>query len=442
MMKKGKLKFGCGLGLIFAALIVLVPFVKEQMIPELLRNSRNENAAALRFDAESAQAVVFYPKDTEAEFVTGMAEYIRDDLKGQSYASLNIKVDFRKSQSGNLMFLWFDAVDENGTLLKVYSGICDVETHQSLKVSDLMQDTFYELVSSELRYQCKESGVLKDAAYTSEFYEATSPSALKEMEFYMDEETAEAAVTILLQGKEVLLSAEIAVEDVYRCMREDQVLYQSGSLVHPLRHYVDKDRPMVALTFDDGPVRKNTLQALESLKTYDARATFFMLGFRMERNPDVVLDVLNAGNEVGSHTYDHADLTAKKTNLSYQYTKNQVILSEITQSEAEIQLLRPPYGAMNQSVKSTSPYPLIMWSLDTLDWKTLDAQATHETIMENVQDGDIILLHDLHESSVQSLATVLPALVDAGYQIVTVSELMEARGIEMQNGISYSKARK
>ena len=93
-------------------------------------------------------------------------------------------------------------------------------------------------------------------------------------------------------------------------------------------------------------------------------------------------------------------------------------------------------------MKQTSPYPLVMWSLDTRDWDTLDAGATHDTIMNNVKDGDIILLHDLHESSVESLRTVVPALIEEGYQLVTVSELMEARGIEMKNGVTSSKARK
>ena len=167
-----------------------------------------------------------------------------------------------------------------------------------------------------------------------------------------------------------------------------------------------------------------------------------MLGFRMERNPDVVLDVLNRAHEVGSHTYNHPYLTKKGTNLDYQYSRNQEILNEITSGEAEIRLLRPPYGSVDQNVKNTSPYPLVMWSLDTRDWDTLNAKATHDAIMNNVKDGDIILLHDLHESSVESLRTVVPALIEAGYQLVTVSELMEARGIEMKNGVTYSKARK
>lgn len=422
--------------------LAMLPVIEKWMLPEMLRDSRNENGSALRFQVEDAQAVVFYPKDSEQGFVETMTSYIFDDLSKMDLTSEKIKVDYRNFYSEPYLFLCFDAVDEHGKLLKVYSGICDTQTHQAVELDRLVSESFYEVVSSELRYQTKASGLLGDLAYTSEFYEKTTKDALRNLEFFLNEEGVEVYIETVLANQNVLLSAELETSLFYTLMKEDQALYQPSDLVHPVRHYVDVNRPMVSLTFDDGPVKKNTELAIELLNTYDARATFFMLGFRMERNHEVVLDVLNSGHEIASHTYNHPDLTEKKTNLSYQYSRNQEILSEITQGQASIGLLRPPYGAFNQKVKESSPYPLILWSLDTLDWKTLDAQATHDHIMTNVKDGDVILLHDLHAPSVESLRTVLPALVDAGYQIVTVSEMMEARGIEMQNGVSYSKARK
>lgn len=441
-MKKGKLLFA-GFAAVCAVVfcVQMIPVIERWMLPEMLRDSRNENGEALRFELHDTKAVVFYPKNNETEFVKTMTTYIRDDLMKLEISTENLKVDYRSAQAGNLLFLCFDAVNTEGDLIKMYSGICNTETHETVEFRDLVQDSFYEVLSSELRYQIKESGVLGDVAYTNGFYEKTRPDKIKDVLFYLDEQTAE--VTVNLDFEELSqFKVELDPELFYSLMNEDQALYQQGNLVHPMRHFVDVNRPMVALTFDDGPVRKNTLLALELLNAYDARGTFFMLGYRMERNPDVVLDVVNQGHEVGSHTYNHPDLTSKSTNLNYQYSRNQEILSEITQGQVSIELLRPPYGSFNSTVKSTSPYPLIMWSLDTLDWKTLDPAATHENIMTKVKDGDVILLHDLHEPSVESLRTVLPALVDAGYQIVTVSELMEARGIEMKNGVSYSKARK
>ena len=439
-MKKYVNKLFAGILLVLIAGFV-IKGIESWAIPESLKESRNEKVHALRFHAEDVQAVVFYPKDVEQEFVSSMAQMIREDLSHLSLSE-NIKVDYRRYEQGGYLFLCFDAVDEHGKLLKAYSGICSTQTHEVIELDELVQDSFYEFVSTEIRYQVKESEILGDLAYTLEFYQKTDAEAMKQMQFYLEEDTAFIYVPCELNGTSYFLNCELKMDQISSYFEEDEVMYAASNLVHPVRHYVDADRPMVALTFDDGPVRNHTLLALELLNAYDAKGTFFMLGFRMERNPDVVLEVINDGHEVGSHTYNHPYLTKKKTDLSYQYTRNQEILSEITEGQAEIKLLRPPYGAFNQQVKNTSPYPLVMWSLDTLDWKTLDAQATYECIMENVQDGDIILLHDLHESSVESLRSVVPALIESGYQIVTVSEMMEARGIEMKQGVSYSKARK
>ena len=423
-------------------LLAVALYVKDQMIPDLLKDSRNEQVHSLRFDTQEAKAVVFYPKNVETEFVNSMAQYIRSDLKASHFSSENLKVDFRQFETGDTMFLCFDVVYESGKLLRTYSGICHLETHEVLQLDDLVQDSFYDFLSSEFRTAIKSSGILGDAAYTTEFYEKTNAEKMREVSFYLEDDTAYLYLETKIAGSDELLCAELKLSRLAPYFEEDELFYQAPRLVNPVSHYVDPERPMVALTFDDGPVRNNTLLALQLLNEYDAKGTFFMLGFRMERNPDVVLEVLNEGHEVASHTYNHPYLTKKSTNLTYQYSRNQEILSEITEGQAEIRLLRPPYGSFDKKVKETSPYPLIMWSLDTLDWKTLDAQATHDSIMANVQDGDIILLHDLHESSVESLKTVVPALIDAGYQLVTVSELMEARGIEMKSGVSYSKARK
>ena len=429
--------------LLIAAGLLMYPVIQKQLIPEMLRNSRNEEADALRFEVNEAKAVVFYPRDIEAEFSQNMAQFIKKDLMEQENQVENVKVDFKKSQIGGYLFLSFDAVDEQSNLLKTYTAVCNLETHEKISLSELFQESFYEFFSSEVRYQIKESQVLGDLAYGTEFYEKTTSEALREFDFFLTEEAGVFSISLNLNEQEYVLDIEIEMNRLASYFQEDEVMYQqNNAVVHPVRHYVDVNRPMVALTFDDGPVRQNTLLALELLNKYDAKGTFFMLGFRMERNPDVVLEVLNGAHEVGSHTYNHPYLTKKGTNLNYQYSKNQEIMQEITGGEASIELLRPPYGSVDKNVKQTSPYPLIMWSLDTRDWDTLDAQATHDNIMSNVQDGDIILLHDLHESSVESLRTVVPALIDAGYQLVTVSELMEARGIEMKNGVTYSKARK
>ena len=100
-------------------------------------------------------------------------------------------------------------------------------------------------------------------------------------------------------------------------------------------------------------------------------------------------------------------------------------------------LLRPPYGSINQTVRDAVGKPMILWSIDTLDWKTLNSQSTIDTVMKNVKDGDIILMHDIHSPTVEAAIKLIPKLQKKGYQLVTVSELAYFKGKQLKNGWSY-----
>ncbi|MDE6830114.1 MAG: hypothetical protein K2P34_07280, partial [Lachnospiraceae bacterium] len=98
----------------------------------------------------------------------------------------------------------------------------------------------------------------------------------------------------------------------------------------------------------------------------------------------------------------------------------------------------PPYGAISDTMKASVGMPMILWNIDTLDWKTRNAEATVNTVMESVKDGDIILMHDIHTESVDAAVELIPKLIDAGFQLVTVSEMAAAKGIVLENGKSYT----
>ena len=208
----------------------------------------------------------------------------------------------------------------------------------------------------------------------------------------------------------------------------------SGNLFLPPRT-VDPERPMVALTFDDGPHPKNTPRILETLRTYDGASTFFMVGTNVERYPDVVKQVAESGSEIASHTYDHPNLTQLSGDrLNYQLNHVNELIGELTDQQVEVKTLRPPYGAVNEQVRKAAVTPLILWSMDTLDWKTRDAQKTISHVLKQVEDGDIILMHDIHAESAEAAVTIIPQLTAMGYQLVTVQELMQAKGLKMLPG--------
>lgn len=196
-----------------------------------------------------------------------------------------------------------------------------------------------------------------------------------------------------------------------------------------------KKRPMVALTFDDGP-GEHTEELLDCLTKNNAKATFFMLGSNAAAFPDVVKDLKDAGMELGNHTYDHLDLTTLDSeSVTSQIKRTNDAISGAAGVPATV--MRPPGGAYNESVQAAVGMPLIMWSIDTKDWLTKSEDQTYQVTVDNVKDGSIVLMHDIHEWSVKAAIRVIPELVEQGYKLVTVSELAEAKGIKLENGAAH-----
>lgn len=204
---------------------------------------------------------------------------------------------------------------------------------------------------------------------------------------------------------------------------------------------VDPDKPMVALTYDDGPYAPVTNSIIKTLKKNNARATFFIVGSRIEEFKSCLKKADNAGCEIANHTYEHTILTKAKKN---------VIQSEISRTNKAVEavigktptLVRAPGGAVDDKVKKHVDYPLINWSVDTLDWKYRNASSVISKAKNGVKDGSIILMHDLYESTAEASKTLIPWLIEEGYQLVTVSEMMDAKGISIRKGELYTKAEK
>ena len=190
----------------------------------------------------------------------------------------------------------------------------------------------------------------------------------------------------------------------------------------------------VALTFDDGPSPVYTTQIIALLKKYQAHGTFFVMGCRVEQYPRLVPAVLAAGHEVGNHSFSHPRMT--KCN---QFSREQEL--ERTQVDLDFQgcpqserLFRPPYSACDDRLKAYLAHTkrrLVMWSLDSGDWRGLPASDIIKNVLTRVRNGSIIIFHDSCENAqtdrhptVEALRTILPALKAAGYRIVTVSQLL------------------
>lgn len=202
----------------------------------------------------------------------------------------------------------------------------------------------------------------------------------------------------------------------------------------------DPNKKMIALTFDDGPGRY-TSDIVKCLKNNNAKATFFVLGCNIGSYPKALKEAYDAGNEIGSHTYDHkmlASLSAGSVKQEMSDTDKKI--KKVIGENAVV--MRPPGGSYNDVTKANVGKPIIMWSVDTLDWKTRSTPKTVDCVLNHAGDGDIVLMHDIHEPTKNAALQIIPALRRKGYQLVTVSEMAKYRGYNLQSGQVYFKLKK
>lgn len=207
--------------------------------------------------------------------------------------------------------------------------------------------------------------------------------------------------------------------------------------------YLDITKPMVALTWDDGPKSSVGNHLMDVLEANNGRGTFFIVGERIDKDPDEVKRMVADGHEVGNHSWDHDEKLSKKgvDYIRSEFDKTNQKVQELTGVTPT--LVRLPGGIASEDVKSTLTMPMIFWSIDTLDWKTKNAQSTIDAIQGNIKDGDIVLMHELYDATSQACDTVIPWLNQQGYQMVTVSELIQFRqaAVVGGNGKQYSAFR-
>lgn len=222
-----------------------------------------------------------------------------------------------------------------------------------------------------------------------------------------------------------------------RIVSNNKIYYTDGS--GNVYRIVDGDKPMVALTFDDGPTQY-TSQILDILEANGGKATFFVMGCLVSGYPGTLQRAYNMGCQIGSHTWDHPTLTKCSADK---------ILQELNSTDAAVQaiigcptsIMRPPGGAQNGTVASIiaqTGKPLILWSVDTRDWENKNSQMIINNVLNNVKDGSIVLMHDRLECTAVACQTIIPTLTAQGYQLVTVEELALLNGGMVPGGVYRS----
>lgn len=200
------------------------------------------------------------------------------------------------------------------------------------------------------------------------------------------------------------------------------------------------DYKLLALTFDDGP-GNYTEKLLDAFKERDVKSTFFVVGKSAAKYPELLERMSDEGHQLGNHSYSHAYLTSLSAERITEELEKCSRYLQAAAGEEEAFYIRPTYGAYNSKLKAVADAPLITWSVDPKDWEHRNTDTIVKNIMRTVQDGDIILMHDIHKFSVDAAIIVVDKLIEQGYEFVTVSELLRRRGVTPESGSVYTSAR-
>lgn len=329
-----------------------------------------------------------------------------------------------------------------------------LDTGRRLYLEDVFTDDYLSEVSKYIRSNFRQTEKFDSIINEPSFTNYTEPVIENFQTFALDNQKISFYFPkgALLKGSYDLVTVEMSLDRLKEVLKDPASdLFEPLTEAMPIEeepkqaddeeitdNTIDPTKPMVALTFDDGPHETRTTKILDALEANNAKATFFVLGNRVGRNPDVLRRAVSLGCEIGNHTYGHLQLTKLSLeDIRFQVNETNRLVEEITGQPPT--LLRPPYGAFNETVKQTVNMPMILWCIDTLDWKTKSRDKTVSTVIDNIQDGDIVLMHDIHETSAEAAEIIIPELIKQGYQLVTVSELAEYRGIDLQNGNTYRR---
>lgn len=202
---------------------------------------------------------------------------------------------------------------------------------------------------------------------------------------------------------------------------------------------IDPAKPMLALTFDDGPA-PGTGRVLDALNLYGARGTFFILGKNIEGNEEIIKRAALGGHQLAAHSWSHPnfnDISDSAITSQMQRTMDKIF--ELTGQQ--VTMVRTPFGASNRVSRrplAKMGLPLILWSVDSLDWSTRSVSKTIRAIRKGAENGAIILCHDVWDSTGQAMETIVPELISKGYQLVTVAEMMSFRDEPLKPGWEYS----
>lgn len=304
---------------------------------------------------------------------------------------LNIDYEFHHINEYLCIVLYIYESDKEQTDIKTF--IFDSKKNKLLSIQDITDDTdIIEYTLQEKKLEIKQYPFIFDQ---------------NQLKIYVNAEI----ITIPLNDLELKIN-----------IKNESDIKKVNIDIQP--KIINPDSKMIALTFDDGP-SKYTEEILNILKKNECNATFFVLGNKVSIYSDLLIESINNGNEIGNHSYNHKwMIKLNEKDLENQISKTQDIIKEYTGYTPT--LIRPTYGSLNDRIKKISSLDIVLWNVDTLDWKYKNPNKIVENATKKLKDGNIILMHDTHKQTLEALPKILKIIQKNGYTCVTISELKEA----------------
>lgn len=364
---------------------------------------------------------------SESDFSIGTGEKYMPVINVEG-SELNTGFEFTSSDPNVL------GVDSAGNIIGVAQGTADlsVKSYNGLsantKVSVLAAPETIQLPSNEKTIYIG----------TEKYLKPTVPTGSASKMIYIDSDNTQVLKT---EGSKLIPVSEGVANVTAKTYNGKTATCKVTVLNAPfyIRTDLDPSKPMIALSFDDGPNSRTTSVILDTLEQNNGSATFFMVANRLSHqgNADCAKRMVQLGCQLGNHTYDHShygnDVTAEDI-------KNGInAIKDATGYYPSV--FRPTGGYLSDTIKQNADAPICLWNVDTNDWKYKNAEKVKNYVLYAADDGDVVLMHDIYKTSAEAVQMFVPELVSRGYQIVNIAELAYYKDVDMSNGQIYSSFR-
>lgn len=369
-----------------------------------------------------------YPRSEHEAFNDQVSSYIeewktryaavQEETKSATPNGLTISFDTVEHSSGTYSFVVTSSMSMSGDEQQdIRTFRLNPQSGTELQIADVVDQNVEKLkrLTKAVRDSIYNDSKLQDTIRVDNVWLATEPVWRNYRNFALSDDSLifYYETGVLAEKKQGPVTVQVPLQKVNPFLANKyQVAVEPSS------------EKLVSLTFDDGPDPRYTEKILASLEKYDAKATFFMLGSRVEKYPEMAKKVVAAGHEVGNHSWNHPPLTGlTDEQLHVEVKGTEDVILRVTGQHATV--FRPPYGLVDQRVRESSKLPVVLWSIDTLDWKHRNAKKMLENVETHAKHNSIVLMHDIQESTARGIDPVLEFFHSQGYKFVTVSEIDE-----------------